>query len=348
MYKLPATMTDKKMAESKPYPERMKAVFSEKPGNPLVVKEVDIPVPGSGEVLIKIAAAPINPSDLAMIRNVYFNKDLNSFIPGLEGSGTVVGVGKGLLPRLWKGKRVACSSHYITAGTWAEYMVTKAVKCYPLNSKVTDEQGCMSLVNPLTALAFIEIARENKHKAIINNAAASALGRMVELLGKKNNIPVINIVRSRKHVEMLKVQGSEYVLDSSDASFFDELGSLSDELKATILFDSVCSRQIAKMIEVLPSGSSVIIYGNLSGHEHIHINPRSLMDKKINISGFYLRDRSNKNGLLKNVKNLREVSRLMSSDMKIKIQARFPLDKATEAIDTYINNMSGGKVLFTL
>jgi NADPH2:quinone reductase len=335
------------MAESKPYSGRMKAVFSEKPGNPLVVKEVDIPVPGPGEVLVKIAAAPINPSDLAMIRNVYFNKDLNNFIPGLEGSGTVVAAGKGLLPRLWKGKRVACSSHYISAGTWAEYMVTKAVKCFPLNSKVTDEQGCMSLVNPLTALAFIEIARENKHNAIINNAAASALGRMVELLGKKNNIPVINIVRSQKHVEMLKSLGSEHVLDSTATSFFDDLGNLSNELSANVLFDPVCSRQIGKMIEVLPSGSSVIIYGNLSGHDQIHVNPRSLMDNKIKISGFYLRDRSIKNGIIKNMMNLREVSKLMSTEMKIKIQARFPLDKATEAIDTYINNMSGGKVLFT-
>ena len=77
-------------------------------------------------------------------------------------------------------------------------MVTGAGMCFPLKKKVSDEQGSMSLVNPLTAIEFIEIARRNKHKALINNAAASALGRMVELLGKKHGIPVINIVRSKK------------------------------------------------------------------------------------------------------------------------------------------------------
>ena len=77
----------------------------------------------------------------------------------------------------------------------------------------------MSLVNPLTALAFFEIAKKYKHKAIINNAAASALGRMLELLGKKRGITVINNVRNQKQAGMLRQLGSRYVLDSSDLSF---------------------------------------------------------------------------------------------------------------------------------
>ena len=75
----------------------MQAIFLEKPGGPLVVKEVKIPEPGPGEVLIKMSAAPINPSDLAQIRNANTDNDLATFIPGLEGSGTVVAAGKVLL-----------------------------------------------------------------------------------------------------------------------------------------------------------------------------------------------------------------------------------------------------------
>ena len=329
-------------------PLTMKALFLDKPGGSLIVKEVNIPDPGPGEVLIRMKASPVNPSDLARIRNAPVEYDLATFIPGLEGSGTVVAAGKGILPLLWMGKRVACSSVYPTSGSWAEYMVTKAGMCFPLSAKVDDEQGSMSLVNPLTALAFFEIVKENRHKAIINNAAASALGRMVELLGTKNKIPVINIVRNPGQTQMLKNMGSQYVLDSTSPSFIDDLSALSHDLKATVLFDSVCSRQLEKMINVLPSGSSVIIYGNLSGEEQVMINPRNLIDNDIKISGFYLGSRAKKNGLLKNLMNLTEISRLMSSDLKINIQGRFPLEKAQEAVDSYLGNMSAGKVLLIM
>jgi NADPH:quinone reductase-like Zn-dependent oxidoreductase len=92
----------------------------------------------------------------------------------------------------------------------------------------------------------------------------------------------------------------------------------------------------------------VIIYGNLSGEEQIMINPRSLIDNDIKISGFFLGNRAKENGLFKNVMNLMKVSRLMSSDLKIKIQGRFPLEKAQEAVDTYLGNMSAGKVLLIM
>jgi NADPH:quinone reductase len=323
----------------------MQAVFLEKQGGPLAVKEVNIPVPGPGEVLVKISAAPVNPSDLARIRNAHSEFDLATFIPGLEGSGRVVAAGEGLLPHLWLGKRVACSSHSPSSGTWAEYMVTSAGMCFPLSRKITDEQGSMSLVNPLTALAFFEIIKKNGAKAIINNAAASALGRMMELLGKKHNIPVINIVRSQKNVEAIKGSGSRFVLNSSDPSFNRSLADLSKELNATILFDSVCSEDLTDMIGVLPQSSTVIIYGNLTGAEQINVNPRLLIDNNIKISGFFLGSRSRENGLVKNMMNLLEVRKLMSHDLKINVQSRFPLNRTQDAVDTYLKNMSAGKVL---
>lgn len=333
------------MDDNKSIPDTMQAVFLEKEGGLLVVREVPVPVPGNGEVLVKIHAAPINPSDLARIRNAHREYDLTTFIPGLEGCGTVVSAGKGFLPKLWLGKRVACSAEYHTSGTWAEYIVTRAGKCFPLKKDISDEQGSMSLVNPLTALGFIEIAKENNHQAIINNAAASALGRIVELLGNKENIPVINIVRNPEQADLLRKSGSKYVFDSSDPAFTETLGKLSAELKATLLFDSVCSRQLEKIIDVLPEKSSVIIYGNLSGEEQILINPRALIDRDIRISGFFLGNRSKENGLFKNMMNLRKVGSLMSSDMKIKIQGSFPLSRVQEAVDTYLSNMTEGKVV---
>jgi NADPH:quinone reductase-like Zn-dependent oxidoreductase len=227
-------------------------------------------------------------------------------------------------------------------------MLTGAAKCFPLGKKVSDEQGSMSLVNPLTALAFFEIAKQNSHKAIINNAAASSLGRMVDLLGRKHRIPVINIVRNQVQAGMLRELGSDHILDCSDPSFIDNLGALARDLRATLLFDSVCSRQLELMCDALPEKSTIIIYGNLSGEEQISFKPRTLIANNINISGFYLGSRAKENGLLRNMMNLRKVSALMSSDLKIKIQRRFALSDVQEAVDTYLANMSAGKVLLIM
>ena len=333
------------MAKDFKIPKTMQALFLEKPGGPLVVRITDVPVPGRGEVLVKIAAAPVNPSDIAHLRGGYGEHDLNTFIPGIEGSGIVVAAGNGVLPWLWSGRRVACSSKYNTSGTWAEYMVTDAGLCFPLKKGVDYDQGAMTLVNPLTALAFFDIVKEGNHRALINNAAASALGRMVELLGKKRGIPVINNVRNQKQLEMLKSMGSEYVLNSSDPSFIEDLSILSYKLEATILFDSVCSSQLSEIIGVLSEGSRVIIYGNLTGVDFIIINPRDLIDRDITISGFYLGGQAKKNGILKNMVRLVEVGRLMSSYLKINIREKYPLPMAQEALESYLGNMSAGKVL---
>ena len=333
------------MSDIRAYHGTMQAVFIEKQGGPLVVKEVKIPIPGPGDVLVKMSAAPVNPSDLTKIRNAHSECDLATFIPGLEGSGKVVAAGKGILPYLWMGKRVACSKEYHTCGTWAEYIVTKAGKCFPLAGKVSDEQGSMSLVNPLTALSFFEMAKRDKHRAIINNAAASALGRMVELLGKKKKIPVINIVRNRSQAEMLRQSGSQYVLDSSDPSFINELGTAARDLGATLLFDSVCSRQLEDMVDAMPYGSTIVIYGNLTLEEQIMFNPRTIISNNIKIAGFYLGNQTKENGLFRNMMNLRQVSALMSNDLEINIQGRFPLSDIQKAVDTYLGNMSAGKVL---
>ena len=323
----------------------MKAVFVEKPGDPLVIRETDIPQPGAGEVLIRMAAAPINPSDIAIIKRAHSEVEPAPFIPGLEGAGKVVAAGKGLLPRLWLGKRVACSPMHGSGGTWAEYMVTSAVLCFPLGQKVSDEQGSMSLVNPLTALAFINIAIRGRHRTIINNAAASALGRMVELLCRKHGISLINIVRSQEQADNLKSNGSLHVLNSSDPLFTDQLALLSKELNASILFDPVCGDKHHSLIEALPYGSTDVIYGNLSPDDYVMINPSNLLANDIKIRGFYLGNQAKINGPLRNMFNLLKVRRLMSGDMKINIQSRVPLSRAQEAVDTYLNNMSAGKVL---
>jgi NADPH2:quinone reductase len=324
-------------------PEMMQAVHVERPGGQFVMRSVKVPKPGRGEVIVKIAAAPVNPSDFQRIRNVQPDA-IDSFIPGLEGSGTVVASGGGFLPGLWMGKRVACSSAKPTSGTWAEYMVTSAAHCFPLPKAVSDEKGSMMLVNPMTAVAFFDIIIKEKHKAIVNSAAAGALGGMIRFLGKRHNVSVINIVRNDSQVSMLKSEGASYVLNSSDVDFMEKLKILIRESGATLALDPIGGTFTQPLLESLPYGAVLIIYGNLSDNvQGPSLRPLVLENKKIH--GFYLANWMKDNTLLKAAMNLIKVRQLLKNDFKITVQNRFPLEKTQLAIDTYLNNMTGGKVL---
>src|SRR5215469_7533716 len=130
-------------------------------GQSFAIAELPVPRPGPGQVLVRVAASPINPSDQMFIRGLYgFRKSLPA-IPGFEGSGTVVEAGSGMMARFLKGRRVACAAGdpHVVGGLWAEYLVTSAQLCVPLSKQVDMEQGATMLVNPLTAWALIEEAR---------------------------------------------------------------------------------------------------------------------------------------------------------------------------------------------
>ena len=325
-------------------PEMMQAVKLERSGGPLTVRTVKVPRPKDGEVLVKIASAPVNPSDLMRIKSIVNDEELISFIPGIEGSGTVVSAGRGLLPKLWLGKRVACSSLNPASGTWAEYMVTPASFCFPIPKAISDEQGSMLLVNPMTAVAFFDIIIREKHKAIVNAAAAGALGGMIRFLGKKHNISVINIVRNEQQAEMLKSNSAKYVLKNTDEDFTDQLHVMTHDLKATLALDPISGNFTQQLLDALPYGSTVILYGNLSASDQgTTLRPLLLENKKLH--GFYLANWMKDNGLFKTVRNLNKVKRLLKNDFTVTVQGRFPLDKAQLAVDTYLNNMTGGKVL---
>lgn len=325
-------------------PETMEAVFLGDKEGQFITRRVPVPLPGKGEVLVKIAAAPINPSDLARIKNLAGPPERAFFIPGVEGSGTVVAGGGGLVPRLWLGRRVACTSTRNTSGTWAEYMVTAALACVPLPAGITDEQGAMFLVNPLTAVAFFDIARQGGHKAIVNTAAASSLGRIIERLGKKNHVTVIHVVRNGEQRSILMDQGTGHVLDSSDDGFAGDLRTLSHKLAATLVFDAVGGRLTRVLMESVPSGSSVIVYGNLSG-EHPETDHRSLIMESKKLAGFYLADWLKEKGILTSVRSIIRARHLLNTGMTMTVRERFPLGKAGYAVERYLGSMTAGKVL---
>ena len=210
-------------------------------------------------------------------------------MPGFEASGVVV-AGEGAYARWLVGKRVACGVQQKGDGTWAQYVLVDAMMCLPLLKRVSLEQGAMLLVNPFTAWGLVERARQGEHRAVVQSAAASALGRMVLKLGQRFKLPMVHVVRRDEQVELLRGLGAEHVLNSSDADFDDELKevchsprrnvSLSTRWRATCRRDSSMRCRVA---------ARSWFTAHLS-EEPVRLDPRGLIFEDQRIEGFWLSD----------------------------------------------------------
>ena len=227
----------------------------------LSIVNAERPVPGDDEVLLKIEASPINPSDLALL--ITFAADLDSLSVSGEGDQTVASIKlhPGLLgalkPRMGQSMQVgnegggvvidagANAKHLIgkTVGVaggamYSQYRCVPAQSCLVMNEGTTSMQAASSFVNPLTALAFVETMRLENHKALLNTAAASNLGQMLVKICKDDGIPLINVVRKPEQVETLKKLGAEYICDTSADSFMDDLVNAIVATGCTLGFDA--------------------------------------------------------------------------------------------------------------
>jgi len=327
-------------------PEKMLAIRQGEANGKLLVEELPVPRPGPGEVLIKMAASPINPSDLGLLKGGYLNRSY-PFTPGLEGSGVVLESGGGLLAGLRKGKRVACSPDPEGDGTWAEYMKTSAMRTAPLPRSISLEQGSMMLVNPMTTMAFLHLAREGKHRAIINNAATSSLGKMLIRLCANRGLPLINIVRKEQDVKYLKELGALLVLNSSRASFESELRELSGQLGASLILDAIGGEISAVLLSATPPGTKLIAYARLSG-DVLAANSIDLMMQGKQISGFQLGQWLGTKSIPYKLRFIRQVKRELGNTLYSEINRSYSMEEVESAILKYKDHMSDGKIILKI
>jgi NADPH:quinone reductase-like Zn-dependent oxidoreductase len=304
-----------------------------------------LPQPGPGEVLVRIAATPINPSDLMFLRGTYGVKKPLPVVPGIEGSGVVVAAGPGLLSQRLLGQRVACVAPATGDGTWAEYMRTAATLCFPLAKNLSLAAGATLIVNPITAWALLDIARRQRHPAIIQTAAASQVGRMVLRLGQRMKLPVINIVHRAEQVEMLRALGAPYVLNSSLPGFAADLRQVAAHLGATLAFDAVAGPMTSQLLSAMPPGSQALIYGGLSAAA-CEIPYDLIVFERKSVAGFWLSDWIGERTMIEVLRLSGRIQRLVRSDLAATVQARVPLTAAAQGLAQYQQQMSSGKVLF--
>ena len=225
------------------------------------IATVEKPVPAEEEVLIKVGAAPINPSDLGLLLSFAADLDtinvsgtgyetvtsmkihpalmgamkprLGQSLPvGNEGAGVIEDAGlkaKGLI-----GKTVGLAG----GAMYSQYRCVPAANCLVMDEGTSAAEAASSFVNPLTALAFIETMKMEKHTAIVHTAAASNLGQMLVKICKDDDVPLVNIVRKPEQAALLKDLGAEYVCDTSDPAFMDSLIVALAATGATLAFDA--------------------------------------------------------------------------------------------------------------
>jgi NADPH:quinone reductase-like Zn-dependent oxidoreductase len=307
----------------------------------LGIAELDDPEPGPGQVLIKVAAAAVNPSDLSFLAGTYGIKKELPVTGGLTGSGTVVQAGSGFMPGFLMGKRVSFAA---AGGAWAEYAIAQASQCIPLKKNITFEQGANLIVNPLTVLAFLEIARQRRSRAIVHTAAASALGLMLEREARSRNVQVINIVRRQEQVKLLQKDGATHVLNSSTDDFASNLKELSRKLDARLAFDAVAGETAGILMSCLPAHSSIVVYGALSG-EACRIQPGDLYFKGSILEGFWLSAWVSSLSMLRALGLAREAQARLGTTLATEVAQKVNLASAKAAIENYQSNMTGSKVL---
>ncbi|MCH2098577.1 MAG: zinc-binding dehydrogenase, partial [Pseudomonadales bacterium] len=220
------------------------------------VVETEFPEPTGNQVLVQMEAAPINPSDLAILTSSadlanaeysagkfvadmpepFFSAQKGRHgqrLPvGNEGAGVVVAAGEqaqGLV-----GQRVAC----VPGNAYSQYCIADAGMCLPLGD-ISSEDGASAFVNPMTALGFVETARMENQGAMLHLAAASNLGQMLVKICKEDGLPLVNIVRKQEQVDLLKGLGAEHVVNSSDGDFMDQLRAAIDATDAYCGFDPI-------------------------------------------------------------------------------------------------------------
>ena len=225
------------------------------------LKERDVPAPKAHEVIVRIEAAPINPSDMwpmfgpANLAEASYDADkkamtaplhqgmitriksrLDQVLPiGNEGAGKVVAAGDSPAAQALIGKTVGVMS----GAAYSEYCCLPIQACIVHNEGTTAKDAASSFVNPLTALGMVETMRLEGHSGLVHTAAASALGQMLNKICLAENVPLVNVVRNQQQTDILKEIGAKHVCDSSSPSFKADLYQAIEETGATLAFDAI-------------------------------------------------------------------------------------------------------------
>ena len=275
------------MAEIPARMQQMISTVTEDGRLEIALREVDVPQPEGDQVLVKVGASPINPSDQGVM---FTAGDVSQAQPmdgatgatmpipeafhravaprrgkplplGNEGAGVVVAAGSAPEAQALIGKTVAGAG----GGFYAGYRIARAADCLALPDGITAEQGASSYVNPLTALGMVGTMRLDGYKGLVHTAAASNLGQMLVKLCKNEGVPLVNIVRSAEQAKILTDLGAEHVVDSTAEDFHAKLTDAIAATEAFLAFDAIGGGKLVNQILAAMEAAALRIGGPAVG-----------------------------------------------------------------------------------
>ncbi|MDE2061808.1 MAG: zinc-binding dehydrogenase [Bradyrhizobium sp.] len=273
----------------------------------LEISLVDVPTPepSADEVVVRVEATPINPSDLGLLVGAADmstvkaagSKDapiitarvpdaamramtgrLDQSMPvGNEGAGVVIRAGSSDAAKALMGKNVAM----IGGAMYTQYRTIKVSDCAVLPEGTTPAEGASWFVNPLTALGMVETMRREGHKALVHTAAASNLGQMLNKICLKDGVALVNIVRKPEQAEILHKIGAKHIVDSTSPTFLEDLTEALAETGATIAFDAIGGGKLAGQILACMEAAinrSAKVYSRYGSNVHKQVYIYGMLD----------------------------------------------------------------------
>ena len=254
------------------------------PAAVLRVEEVPRPEAGPGEVLVRMRARPINPSDLLTVRGLYGALPALPAAPGLEGMGEVAEAGEGVA-HLRAGQRVIPLG---VAGTWAEYVVAPAAQLIPVPEGVSDQTAAQFVVNPLTAwIMCVEELALRPGEWLLQTAAGSTLGRVVLQVARLRGFKTINVVRRRGQAEELLSLGADAVICTDEEDIPERVREITGGEGLRKAIDAVGGETGAAVMRALSRGGVTLVYGLLSG-EPTPVDGGRMIFNSTALRGFWL------------------------------------------------------------
>lgn len=327
----------------------MKAVILKSTGEPaevLACENRPEPTPGRGQVRVRMIASPINPSDIMTVRGRYMTAPTPGQGIGYEGVGVVDAAGPSLLGLYMKGRRVAVLNG--AGGNWAEYVIVPANRVVPVAADLPDEQVASFFVNPATVLSMVrEVLGVKKGEWLINNAAGSALGRMVIKLGRHDGFKTINVVRREALIPELKALGADEVVVEGREDFSATIARITGGKPPKYALDPVGGASGTAILNCLGYDGHMLVYGTLSG-EPLTVDVRPLIAGR-RVEGFYLGHFTQSRPIWKNLLLFKEIARLIRAGiLDTPPGPKFTLDQISEAVRAAEIPGKQGKVLLTI
>ena len=301
-----------------------------------------VPTPAAGQVLIKLHAASVNPSDLHFIKGEYGQPRVKGAAAGFEGCGDVVATGAGAEKLI--GKRVG----FVAAGSgaWAEYVIADAMTAIPLRPDISDDDGAAQIVNPLTAMAMVDIAAKASDSFVIS-AATSQLGKLMIGLAKDKGLNAIALVRRENAVEPLLNMGAAAVIITTANSFRDDFETTSRKFKPRVFLDAVCDQVSETVFTLMPNGARWVCYGKLSSEAPVltQMGQFTFMGKQI--EGFWLTNWMRNTLPSDQIQVIGEVqARFADGRWKTDVSARLKLNEVVDGLADALK-LPDGKVIIT-